>query len=371
MANFNLETEYFLDVLKSAINKTELAPPSEELDWELLFDYAEKQDVFGILADTIPKQYLSNETRVKLNNYEKSQIVHMVAMNNELKLIENELEKLEIKYMLLKGAVIRNFYPKQIMRQMGDFDIMYDIKDQDKLIKMMTDRGYELTSDGGNSDDFNKKPFYTFEFHHDLFKDAYGFCPDFSFVWNRANNENGIKHNMAIEDVYLHSLAHMYKHFVFGGFGIRFIIDNYLIIKQFKDSLDEEYISMRIEEMQLEDFRKTVDSFSISFFEGELTPEQVAFAKERLLVGVYGSHIENVEEIYKRFQNGNGKKSIFSFILKRIFPSKNQMISNYPSLKDKPYLLPWYYVVRIFTKSTNGVKKVINEIKSINKIGDK
>lgn len=372
MANFNLETEYFLSILKSAINKTELAKPSDELDWQTLFEYAEKQDVFGILADTIPKDYLPEEEKKKLNNYEKSQIVHMIAMNNELKLIENELQKLGIKYMLLKGARIRNFYPKQIMRQMGDFDIMYDIADQEKLVKMMTQRGYELTSDGGNSDDFNKKPFYTFEFHHDLFKDVYGFCPDFSYVWERAEaDENGICHKMTIEDLYLHSLAHMYKHFVFGGFGIRFIIDNYLIIKQFGSSLDEEYISMRIEEMKLQDFRKTVDEFSLSFFEGELSEEQIAFAKERLLVGVYGSHIENVEEIYKRFQNENGKKSIFGFVLQRIFPSKNQMLSNYPALKDKPYLLPLYYIIRIFTKSTNGLEKVINEIKSINKIGDK
>lgn len=297
----------------------------------------------------------------------------MIAMNNELMQIENELQSLGIKFMLLKGARIRDFYPKQIMRQMGDFDIMYDIADQEKLIKMMTNRGYKLTSEDGNSDDFNKAPFYTFEFHHDLFKDVYGFCPDFSFVWDRAEVEesNNYKYRMTIEDIYLHSLAHMYKHFVFGGFGIRFIIDNYLIIKQFGGSLDEEYISKRIDEMQLQDFRKTVDEFSASFFEGELSDEQIAFAKERLLAGVYGSHIENVEEIYKRFQNQNGKKSIFGFVLQRIFPSKNQMVSNFPKLKNKPYLLPFYYIIRIITKSKNGIKKVINEIKSINKIGDK
>lgn len=368
---FDRETEYFFYIVKSAINNTKIAPPADTIDWDKIIKISEKQDVFGLLAGAVPNEILPDKTKTELNNYEKSQIVHMISMNNELAKIEKELEALGIRFMLLKGARIREFYPKQMMRQMSDFDIMYDIENKDKLIQMMNGNGYTLTSDGGNSEDFWKEPFFTFEFHHDLFKDVYGFCPDFSFVWDRAkkSDDNPFKYEMTVEDIYLHSLAHMYKHFVFGGFGIRFIIDNYLIIKQFSNSFDEEYVSKRIDEMKLADFRNTIDNLSLSFFEGELNDEQAEFIKKRILDGLFGSHNANVEEIYNRYQAQSNSKSIVGFVLQRIFPSKKQMQSNYPKLKEKPYLLLFYYIKRFFDKSSKGVKKVFKEIKFITNRG--
>src|SRR5699024_5276101 len=59
----------------------------------------------------------------QLNDYAKSELVRLIAMQNELHSIEDELAENGIKYMLLKGAVIRNYYPKQSMRQMSDIDI--------------------------------------------------------------------------------------------------------------------------------------------------------------------------------------------------------------------------------------------------------
>lgn len=70
----------------------------------------------------------------ELNNFSKSELVRLIAMQNELAAIKAELEKNEIKYMLLKGSVIRNYYPKQSMRQMSDIDILYD---PDKGIRLL------------------------------------------------------------------------------------------------------------------------------------------------------------------------------------------------------------------------------------------
>lgn len=361
------ETQYLLTVLRSAVQGEKAPEPLRDMDWESFLELSKRQEVYSIVAQTVDFKYLPSDIAGELNDYSKSELVRLIAMQNELKAIESELRKNEINYMLLKGAVIRNYYPKQSMRQMSDIDILYDPDKRDILIDMMDSRGYTLVSDGGNSDDFNKKPYYTFEFHRELFKDVYGFCPDFSFVWDHAepSSENPFEYIMSAEDLYLHHVAHMYKHYIFGGFGIRFIVDTYLILKHAGESMNRDYISKKLAEMRLTDFEEEVRRFSFSLLENRpLTDEQREFFNTVLAYGIYGSNKTNVDEAYKNYKSNTGGGS-FGYLFSRIFPSAAQMKSIYPILKKHPVLLGFYYIKRLFVKSFSSKEKVKNEVRAV------
>lgn len=364
------ETEYLLSVLRAAVKGEKAEKPPEGIDWDEFFELSKKQEVYSMVAQSIDFKYLPQNIAAQLNNYSKSELVRLIAMQNELNSIKAELEKNEIKYMLLKGSVIRNYYPKQSMRQMSDIDIMYDADKRDALVEIMVSRGYKLTSQGGNSDDFYKNPYYTFEFHRELFKDAYGFCPDFAFVWDNAEKASGNRYEyiMSSEDLYLHHVAHMYKHCIFGGFGIRFIVDTFLLLNKNGNIMNRSYLNKKLAQMQLLDFEKNIRSFTFALMENnELSENQREFFNTALAHGIYGDSKTNVDAAYKNYKSKNGG-SAFGYVVSRIFPSVFQMKSMYPILKKHPALLGFYYIKRLVEKSFTSRKKAMDEVKTIKKI---
>ena len=364
------ETEYLLCVLRAAVKGTKAEKPPESMDWNAFLKLSKMQEVYSIVAQTVDFKYLPADIAGELNDYSKSELVRLIAMQNELNAIKSELAENGIKYMLLKGAVVRNYYPKQSMRQMSDIDILYDPDKREALLALMNARGYTLISNGGNSDDFTKKPYYTFEFHRELFKDAYGFCPDFSVECSHAQNlsDHTFEYIMSAEDLYLHHVAHMYKHYLFGGFGIRFIVDTYLILKNAGESMSRDYISRKLAEMKLTDFEDEVRGFSFSLLENRaLTDKQRAFFNTALVYGIYGSNKTNVDEAYKNYKNNKGGNT-FGYFISRIFPAAAQMKSMYPKLNKHPVLLGFYYFKRLFEKAFSSKDKVRNEIKTVKRL---
>lgn len=364
------ETEYLLFVLQCAVKGKKAGEPPEGIDWQAFFELAKKQEVYSMVAQSVDFKYLPPDIAGNLNDYSKSELVRLIAMQNELKAIESELEEKGIKYMLLKGAVIRNYYPKQSMRQMSDIDIMYDADKKDSLIGIMENRGYKKISFGGNSDDFTKPPYYTFEFHRELFKSEYGFCPDFSFVWDNARQvQNSFEYQMSAEDLYLHHIAHMYKHCMLGGFGIRFLIDTYLIVSKEQKNWNRDYINKKLAGFSLLDFEEQVRRIAFAVMDGAALNEKDAeFFNEKVGFGIYGNQRVGIELMYNEFKDKKGSTSVFSFALYRLFPSMEFMKREYPVLNKKPYLLWFYYILRLLSKSSGALKKAKRELKTVKEI---
>lgn len=369
----SVETEYLLCVLRAAVNGETAAAPPVGIDWNQFFALSKKQEVYSMVAQSIDYSYLPPDIARELNDQSKSELVRLIAMQNELKAIEEQLEKNEIRYMLLKGSVIRNYYPKQSMRQMSDIDIMYDPQKRDILLEIMKKRGYKMKSDGDNSDDFVKAPYYTFEFHRDLFKDVYGFCPDFSFVWDHAERsaEKPFEYIMCAEDLYLFHIAHMYKHGILGGFGVRFLVDTYLILKKNPD-MDTALLHQQLGKLNLSDFEEKIRSLSFSVMEDKaLTEEQTALLNDIIQNSIFGA-ADNIDiaAAYEAYNAANGG-GVLGYLKNRIFPSKQQMQSMYPQLKEKEYLLPYYYFKRLFKNLFTSFSKGVKEVREIRNIANK
>lgn len=68
-------------------------------------------------------------------------MIYQERMDQELRRTCDLLEKAQIDYMPLKGAVIRSLYPEPWLRTSGDIDIL--VKDADRAAKLLEKHRYQ------------------------------------------------------------------------------------------------------------------------------------------------------------------------------------------------------------------------------------
>ena len=359
----NAEINALLKLLSCSLKGTEV-PDLGDVDFDRLLTLAKKQQVYNTVLPALESsELLSPEQLRSWNNYRLTELKKTLTVDSERALICSELDSLKIKYMFLKGLIIRNYYPKTTMRQMSDNDILYDAGRRDELCGIMKKHGYYIGASGGISDDFYKKPYCTFEFHRTLFNPEEPFCPEFN-PWERAKpeGENSSRYIMSVEDNYIYAVSHMYKHYYcIDGCGIRFICDIYLLSHS-SDRLDWDYINETFTRFGISDFHADVVTLGEALFEDKALDESSEKLFDFLFEGgVYGKSSYDIEREIEKY----GSKS--KFLAHRLFPSKEEMKSEYRVLGEKPYLLPAYYVYRFFDKYRHNrqfMKRDIDALKN-------
>ncbi len=362
----SLESEYIVSLLKSALKKETMPPALDGVDWQKLISISKKQQVYSIIASVLDPSYLPQEQAQELAVYINNELLRLLSMKNELEELEKKLREKKIKFMLLKGSVIRNYYPQQKMRQMSDIDILYDYTKRDTLLKIMKSRGFRLTASCENSDDFFKEPFYTFEWHRELFFEEAEFCPHFD-LWKNAtaDSHNPYKYYVEETEHFIYTICHMYKHYATNGCGIRFLCDIYVLLNYGKD-IDLDKAVAVLDKIGIKDFALDAISLANAIFNGgEVTENQQKMLDFLLSSGVYGNHIVDYSKKLSEFND-----SKIRYLFRRVFPEKRKMAADYRQLEKRPYLLPVYYIIRLFTKvkyNSKSAKNELNEIKKINK----
>ena len=371
----NRNVNYFLHLLSCAINGAE-PEVWEGVDYSAILELAKKHQIYNIIASEIASlPNADSETKASFRNHNLSEITRMIAVNNERGLIFEELKAKKIKFMPLKGLIIKDYYPKESMRQMSDNDILFDESKRDDVAQIMKALGYKPTATGENSDDYFKPPYCTFEFHRTLFFDEREFSPKFDNLWNNAapDDENESMYHMALDDVYIYNVCHMYKHYSTAGCGVRFLADNYLFLKKENDELNWGYINSQLEKYGISEYERKSRELAFKIFSEErLTEEQIALLETYINNGIYGkAGIRLSKTIEALADGGSVKNAKLKYYLLRLFPPKKKMIADYRVLEKHLYLLPFYYVYRLIKAIINS-KSTIDEIKTVNGVnGDK
>lgn len=362
----SVENEYLMQLLRAAIKKEPMPCVPDCIDWKKLIDISKKQQVYSIIASVLDASVLPQEQSAELVNYVQSELLRLLSMKNELSLLENELREKQIKFMLLKGSVIRDYYPQQKMRQMSDMDILYDDSKRDALIRIMKSHGFRLTASCENSDDFFKEPFYTFEWHRALFFEENRFCPKFN-LWNHAvaDAENPYKYHVESTEHFVYTICHMFKHYATNGCGVRFLCDIYVLM-HYGEKIDMTTALDRLDEIGIREFAGDAIALASAVFDDNaITPNQQKMLDFLLSSGVYGNCIVDYS---KKLDEAGGSK--IKYFFRRLFPSKKKMYADYRQLEKRPYLLPVYYIIRLFVKfkyNSDTAKRELTEIRKIDK----
>lgn len=272
------------------------------------------------------------------------------------------LNNAEIKFMPLKGSVLKLYYPEQWMRTSCDIDILVNENEVLKAAQTIKDTlGYTMMPKGTYDISLFSPQNMHVELHYDLIEDGVANrCNDvLKRVWDTAKKGEDYEFlcEMPDEMFYFYHIAHMAKHFVRGGCGIRPILDLW-ILDNLKNE-DKEKRNALLKEGELLTFAEKVRALSRVWFENEKHTEITLQMEEFILQGgIYGS---DKNRIAVQQQKKGGK---LKYALTKIFPPYDILKFQYPVLQKHPWLTPVMAVRRWFKLIFCGhVKRSVKELK--------
>lgn len=372
----NNEYIYLIKIIKSVL-KNEQLEIDEAIDYEKLYTIAKDHSIenflyYGLLKNPNFNKEKYNAFTMRVDKVYKESLFKVAVEGAEIEELEKAFETNKIKYMPLKGAIIRYLYPHIDLRSMADFDCYFDKKEAKRIKKIMINSGYSVESfNKSNHDVYYKKPYMNVEMHRDLMNDSYKISKYYKDIDSKLFLKPGtqFEYQMKNEDFLIFLITHSAKHFAYGGTGIRTFIDIYLFTQKYQE-LDYNYIYQELDKLSLKKFAiSSIELANYWFNNGEESILISNFEESIFNSGTYGTKSNNAS--IHMFMNdetlNNLEKSKFKYFVCRLFPSVKMMNERNPITKKVPILLPWFYFTRLL-KGLFHIKKTKEEIKEVDSI---
>lgn len=410
MENINLKTYYMVIKIlgdfvnnkiidKDFFNENIIDVANEENSQKIyigrIYYIAKKHNLVSIMAQAMEKLGFESDSDIwKRWLKEKNQLIYKsVLMDVEREAIQDFFEKNNIWYMLLKGMVIRKYYPAPELREMADNDILFDNKYSKEVYEFMTARGYKSDDyNKGYHDEYLKPPAYNFEMHRQLVSSKerpkwYEYYKDVKSILIKDTNENretavnsesnntSNQFYFSDNDFYVYFIVHTYKHFLNSGMGLRTVLDVYLYVSNLQEKLDFDYIEEQLKKLDAYDFEQTFRSIAFKMFDENLEDrkwwnsfdaQEQEMLSYILDAGTYGN-LENSVAHKMGYTKGEKKKASdkVKYIFRRLFPSMDTIEEFFPFFYKHKWAIPFLYIYRIGKIPFARRKKVAGELKEV------
>ena len=314
----------------------EVKPDADKIagiDFEKIFSFASYHVMGAVVAMAIESAGVKNDHVKNAISFSVRKNTFFEAANNS---VLRKLEEAGIWYMPLKGAVLKNYYPRFGMREMSDHDILFDATRAEDVKRIMESLSFTTKHFGtDNHDVYYKEPLCNFEMHRGLFGSSYDekFYEYYAEVKSRLIKDDGNNYgyHFSLEDFYVYMTAHEYKHYSVGGTGLRSLLDVYVFLKKCEGLLDFDYVLSEMEKLELSEFEEKNRRLALNLFGcHELMEDDREMLKYILNSGAYGTLENSVSNKVKRF--GGGTMAKMKFMLSRIFPPIYHSYLLYPFL---------------------------------------
>jgi len=313
---------------------------------EKLLSFAAYHSVAPIISETLFNRHLLDDS--KLKEYYKQILLKSVfryeMQNGQQIKVCRLFEENEICHIALKGAVLRNFYPEPWLRTSCDIDILIYPEDLERAIEVLKNNGYLYKGKGSHDASFYSDDNVHVELHYDVIEKEYRVA-DVSDVlcdiWQYASPKPNFKYEYVLTDemFYFYHIAHMAKHFVQGGCGIRAFLDLWIIDRNMH--FDSEKRSELLVKGGLRVFADNAHKLAdVWFLGGEHTDITEKMQSYIFNGGIYG----NLENQIAMDQAKTDSKT--ESALKKIFLGYDTIKFHYPILQKHKWLLPFMEVRR-------------------------
>lgn len=350
------------DILKSRVCGTPTALPSLTLDEaKALYRLAKRHELAHIVGDALCHRGLLPDEKAE-GVFEKESLRALYQSEQrerELAVFSQYLEENEIPFMPLKGAVLRALYPDAWLRNSCDIDVLIHEEDLSRAKALLLHHGYRLFGMGGHDVSFDAPSGVHIELHYRLIEARVlpGMEIPLENPWASAIpvGEGSYRYKMNNALLYYYHIAHMTKHYLFGGCGIRPFLDLWLL--RHKGERDEDVLSLLLEEGGLQAFHRAACALAeVWFGEGVHSPLTKEMEEHVLRGGVYGS-TENRVKVQQIKRGGK-----LRYALSRIFLPYRSLKFSYPVLEKHKWLYPICQVRRWFRLAFFGAKHSLREL---------
>ena len=190
-----------------------------------VFELARKHDVVPLIGAVL--ETVGGTGREKYAPFfaeGKKALFRFVKQEHEQKRIYAQLEAAEIEYIPMKGSVLRALYPEPWHRTSCDLDILVREAELERAVSVLeTELHYEMMGKSEHDVSIRTPGGVHLELHYDVHE------PHVSVedLWNASEpvHPGEMQRRFSAEMFVLHHIAHMAKHFKYGGCGFRPFVD--------------------------------------------------------------------------------------------------------------------------------------------------
>lgn len=393
----DIEVKYIMDTIKSILHKkpmhTECTPAYlNELDYWKIYQIAMKNNIANLVAFKICQDAsIPKEIRAKFDNERLKNIMQQTKQSSVLIDLKNICEKTEKKGILLKGSIIKDYYPDPFMRSMSDIDVFMEKEDIEQLYGTFIELGYSPgVQDKDNHYEFQKNVIAKVEFHPELvaLDSEYGekvflrkhpsakSIADEMNIWNHTMDYDGCKYyrQLTPEYHYVYIVMHALSHLLISGTGIRTFVDIWVMNHQYARKWDRKLLNGILENFGLLRFEHYALALSDRWFELDVDgcisieiEEDVLDAMEWFILnsGTYG----NVSNgLLKEMKHDASAISKTKYLIHSFFLPLSDMRRYYQVLDSKPYLLPIVWIYRgfeVLIKRRSNIKNKITLVANV------
>ena len=362
--------EELLKVLGRSVFGTEYVV-SENADSAAIYNLAVTQSVFPLVYPVLSEKIPLSETKWEML------FLQTVAINERklyrLKTVIENFEKENIDCCVLKGVSIASVYYMPECRASGDIDLFVYPENEKKVIAILEKMGMNIVprNEGEQHFEAYDKTAGLIEIHVTLyskmlddvvFKNRFGVTEPFV----RIDTKNGLEVNsLGLEDNLNFLTAHIIKHFIREGCGIRQVTDLLGFVNANKERINfEKYFSV-LKEIKFDKFIKNIFGIGVKYFGLHIDNYETELSDKILndieTGGSFGHGDNERNGFYEKFLrirsemssdefNKNLDKKRKQSIVKSIFlPGKGFLVrKGYTYLEKSPLLYPVAYIHRLF-----------------------
>ena len=372
----NTTEKQFIDLLSNSIRNEVCKKKYDNVDWNELINLSRKHKIEGLIYSALNKaELLENIDEDKVKDLKKEVFftgVTQISNMSKLEKVFNEFSKENVPVIVLKGLVVREYYPQPEQRSMSDADIFVKAKDLNKSKKILIDLGYtEIDAEASHHIKYIKSGYPMIELHWHVMKRD-GFSDELDLfeddIWDRTIEVNvkGAKVlSLGYEDLALHLCMHMAAHLAASGFGVRQIADLVLLVEKKGHLIDWTLFINKAEEFGFKKFIIIMFKICNILFSMDI-PKEMAVYKiddeemfESLIStifdgGVYGkkdmaSNFANQVAFNYKGKDSNATIGAIRRYFRFIFPSIETMSDKYSYARKIRILTPIAWIHHLFS----------------------
>lgn len=366
----------FIDILSSGIRGNAAEKIYDNVDWNEVIDLANKHKVEGIMYLALRKSNLISKVgEERINLLKQKAAITGITQSNHisgLSKIFNKINEKNIPIIVLKGLVVRDFYPQPDQRSMNDADILVHKDDVEKVKNLLIEMGYIFLEDHKASHHIAlvHARYPMIEVHWNLFKRD-GFSNELEhyerLIWKRAikiNVGEAEVLSLSYEDLVLHLCMHMASHLAATGFGVRQLCDLVLLVENKGKEIDWNSFIMKARMYGFEKFSLIMFLLCKELFNMEIPKElKIKSVNNKKYVAalideIFESGVHGKKEMANQFatqiafnfedKDKNATLGAMKRYLRFIFPKVDDMSKKYDYAKKVKILTPIAWIHHLF-----------------------
>ncbi len=373
----NQTIDILIELLRAEIDGdyvlSELSFSSEQI--RSVLELAQKHNLAHLVSDALKRTQNIEDAELLslLNSNVYSAVIRHQILDDELKKIASVLARHQIPFIPLKGSVLCEDYPKAWMRSRRDLDILVSAENHQKACDALCEElKYSFYRENKNDRVFTTPKKLTVEVHHQLISDDY-ITQAMSFldsVWEKSSpvSADGYCFRMDSDMYVYHHIAHMAKHCLEGGCGIRPVLDLWIISKN-RDYMSKE-LRKWLKESGLLVFAESMDALCKVWFCDKPHTKATLAIQEFIAVGG-----EMGNENFCHFRRMKKKGGKIGYFLSRIFLPYDEIKEQYPIVERHKILMPFCQFHRLvsflFGKKRNVMKSEVQKVNTVSQTDNK